>query len=612
MPRICFVPGCRTHKAYYERGVAMFSYPRSDPELLVAWNKACSRAETFEPPRHACVCEKHFEPSEITDKTTGRATLQREAVPSRFLDGWKPNDTPKSISDSNTFLKDDDKEPIKTNKIIDAVISNKSKIFQVEEVFLETNSEGTMISEVNQLFPDMCCRMCGIKHDGENIFNIQRDFPKDKYTEALLSLCLEDGGMYKTTEEICVTCYQQVNSFLEFIKICHIRQRNLLELSIKETGTHEKNSSCESNNLQPAFVEENSNEGLSDVETFEINQMEDEHLDNYIDKLIENLKIEKRRSNCQRYWECLDCRNMFQHRHRLADHRRTCPLVGSVKSKRYGTFICKLCDKVFKTLPGYRHHLLKMHDRDKIQASGSDTHSSKIVHESDDNYPEELRVLKSRKTVVCPICSDTFETSGDLRYHLPSHKSMNRDKSRTIGRSFNSEGKDYDSKQHMCSFCGKMERSNAGLEIHMKFHLKQKDWACELCDKQYYTKADLRQHVLTVHEKRTFTCEECGTVLNSKITFSRHRRLHNESELKQCNFCSKKFTTNNALKRHVQKRHLSHTRPRTHSIEMPMTELTWEENNYDDEMMVDEKECADKEKEVAVDTIKKEQTFVTG
>lgn len=78
----------------------------------------------------------------------------------------------------------------------------------------------------------------------------------------------------------------------------------------------------------------------------------------------------------------------------------------------------------------------------------------------------------------------------------------------------------------------------------------------------------MRQHVLSVHEKLTFTCDDCGTVLNSRATFTRHRRLHDESQMKKCSFCVKMFTTSNALKRHVEGRHLGQKRPRMHAVEI--------------------------------------------
>ncbi|XP_058812698.1 zinc finger and BTB domain-containing protein 17-like [Topomyia yanbarensis] len=594
MPRVCFVPGCRTHKAYYERGVAMFSYPRGNPELLLAWNRACSRESTFKPPRYACICEKHFDPAEIQGKTVGRATLQQGAVPSRFLDGWRPQQLHTSPVDSSDSLQNSDSSSMETVDKIAA--SNKLKYCPVEKVFLKSNSDSTMISEVVSLAPSMFCRMCGFKLEQENTFNL-RDFPDEKCMPSLLSLCLIHDEIYQTMEKICLQCYQEVNSFVEFIKNCHVGQRRMLEQYFEAT-TPEMHDSGELPNIQLPAEDECDGE-LSDTERNETYQMDDESLDSYIDSLIVKLKTEKRTSTLPRDWECLDCRKMFQHRNHLAVHRRTCPLVGSEKSKRYGPFTCQLCDKVSKTLPGHRYHLLKMHDRDKIQATGCGKDNQTMVHESDENYPNELRALKSRKTVVCPICTDTFRTSGELRYHLPSHKSTHREKSRTMEQPAADGVKDTVPKRYMCSVCGKMERSNAGLELHMKFHLKQKDWACEQCDKQYYTKADLRQHVLTVHEKLTYTCGECEMVLNSRATYTRHRRLHDESQLKKCNFCTKKFTTTNALKRHVEKRHLGQTRPRLHSVVMPVEELIWEEIGEVEGLIVEEIEQMEGEQQAS-------------
>lgn len=91
--------------------------------------------------------------------------------------------------------------------------------------------------------------------------------------------------------------------------------------------------------------------------------------------------------------------------------------------------------------------------------------------------------------------------------------------------------------------------------------------------------ADLKQHVMIAHDKITYTCQDCGTVLSSKATFTRHKRLHNESLLKRCTYCPKKFTTANALNKHVHSRHKGLQRPQLHDIELPEKEKH-EEGEY--------------------------------
>ncbi|XP_055623857.1 zinc finger and BTB domain-containing protein 41-like [Toxorhynchites rutilus septentrionalis] len=566
MPRACFVPGCRTHKAFYERGVAMFTYPR-DPKLVAAWNVACSRSENSKPPRHACVCEKHFDPAEINGKSGRRSSLQQGAVPSRFLDGSR---TEEEIDGTESSFEAADQ-------------ARAMETLNVEEVFIQAEDELKQVPELEHLELEKMCRVCGMKQEQKPERTLD-ELSFDEKGESLLALCLlAENESLETIQRICSRCFTQISSFLEFLKMCYNGQRLLFERLLEnEQAVTTEQAQSDSGDATDESQEIATDEDVEKLSVHkpqgnETDEMRDSRIDRYIDGLITKLKSEKRTSILPREWECLDCREIFQHRNHLAIHRRTCALVGSRNSKRYGPFGCQLCDKEFKTLPGFRHHLLKMHDRDKIRASGGKKNTPTTVDESDENYPEELRSLKSRKIVICPICNDTFRTCGELRYHLPAHKSVNKEKGLKSSQEMSSEEGSKEIKQFMCSFCGKMERSHAGLEIHMKFHLKQKDWACEICAKRYYTKADLRQHVLSVHEKFTYTCDDCGTVLNSRATFTRHKRLHNESQLKKCTFCVKKFTTSNALKRHVESRHLGQKRPRVHAVEVLEHDAPWKD-----------------------------------
>ncbi|XP_065091128.1 uncharacterized protein LOC135712072 [Ochlerotatus camptorhynchus] len=560
MPRGCFISGCRTHKDYYERGVAMFSYPR-DPDLIIAWNIACSREQGFRPPRYACVCEKHFNPSEIHEKLSGRCKLQRGAVPTRFLDGWKRGDTD-AMLDRNDDFGDDHLMPTVNEELNP---KNEHEPPNVEEVFISEGNIKDTISEVVSIVADMFCRMCGIKHEKDNNYSF-KDLRSDHKADALINVCLMDCEGLEAAEAICPNCYHEVCTILDFLQKCHEGQQRLLEqlseqtqIAIPEPPQDDLGDISDPSEGKSDGEEDNEAK-LSDGEDDDTEEMKNCRMDRYIDRLIAKLKSGGRKSRTLiKNWECLDCREVFQHRTHLTKHRHTCPLVGSKLSKRRGPFVCELCDKVLNTLPGYRYHLMKMHDKEKISSGGD------VVDEA----PKELQMLKSNKILACPICTHTFRTAGELRYHLPSHKSTNQDKSRTLTRDLGSGEPIRTVGQYMCSFCGKMERSNAALETHMKFHLKQKDWPCDQCDKQYYTKADLKQHVMIAHDKITYTCQDCGTVLSSKATFTRHKRLHNESLLKRCTYCPKKFTTANALNKHVHSRHQGLQRPRLHEIELP-------------------------------------------
>lgn len=501
----------------------MFSFPR-EPDQIKAWNRACLREADYQPPRYACICEKHFEPAVLESRTSGRKTLKMDAVPTKYLDGWKP--------DVDNDLECDRVTPARVPATTESIVEAR----KVEKVLLKESTN--VLPEVEPIRADLFCRLCGIKHEQDNKYDLE-ELRSDHRNDDIFNVCFLDYEGLEAAKTICPGCYNEVDSVARFVEKCHEGQRRLLEHFselMQMPIPDQAGVDDQFNRSEDEYLEDGNNDAnLSDDDDFETEEMKNARMDRYIDKLMKKYKSVRGKIRGSKSWECLDCREIFQRRTHLAKHRSTCPLVGSEDSKRRGPFRCEVCDKLLSTLPGYRYHLIKKHDN----------------KEEGDNSPEELRLLKSNKLITCPLCSDSFATVAKLRYHLPSHKSTNKGRD-SEGNSCSARTSDNGS---MCSFCGKMERSAASLEIHMKFHLKQKDWHCDKCDKQYYTKADLKTHVLAVHDKVTYPCKVCGVILKSKITFARHKRIHDVSLQKTCSFCTKRFTTTNALNKHVRSRH---------------------------------------------------------
>lgn len=449
-------------------------------------------------------------------KASGRRILKEHAVPTKFLDGWKPEvednvSKPLSSGGGRLYARDDG-----------------SNALEVEEVLL--NEAVDMELEFSPLKADMFCRLCGIKTEEDSTYALE-ELQNEQQVDDVFKMCMLDNQTLEEATSVCLGCYSEIKSIVNFVRKCHEGQHRLLD-QLSEQMEVPIPEQSEDDEEDTEYSDETTNQ--SNEDDFGKEERKIARMDRYIDKLIVKYKYARDRPRVTKTWECFDCGEVFQRRNHLAKHRNVCTLVGSEDSKRRGPFRCELCDKLLSTLPGYRYHLMKMHDSNV----------------EDDNYPEELRSLKSNKVVTCPICSEKFATAAKLRYHLPSHKSTNQ------GR--DSEGKTgatQTSSNAMCTICGKMISSPAALEVHMKFHLKQKDWQCDRCNKQYYTKADLKKHVLSEHERITYTCENCGMVLKSKITYTRHKRIHDVSLQKACSYCPKRFTTTNSLNKHVQRRH---------------------------------------------------------
>jgi DNA-directed RNA polymerase subunit RPC12/RpoP len=52
--------------------------------------------------------------------------------------------------------------------------------------------------------------------------------------------------------------------------------------------------------------------------------------------------------------------------------------------------------------------------------------------------------------------------------------------------------------EYKCHVCGKAFMIERNLQLHLKLHLGQKDYACTICEKSYYTKSGLQVSTYTL------------------------------------------------------------------------------------------------------------------
>ncbi|XP_055595290.1 zinc finger protein 777-like [Uranotaenia lowii] len=546
MPRTCSVLGCQTHKKYFERGVRSFDFPRKDPELMAAWIRACGREQNFVPAKTASVCERHF-----TEEEKNPNPRIREAVPSLNL-YWKlPKEPTMDVSQTGSVITSRRKrsaiekktKPVKTfDRIVESVLvqeANSTMQFETEVLFYNLNQ---------------FCRTCGIKCEEGQHFEMG-NLGSDDNVETLKTLCITQDPLLDPISFICEKCYQEFTSFLQFVVICKNGQQSLIsrlqanQLSVKEEclPTVGDASALESD-IEPDQSDNDlplsrSNSPIDDI-------VDAEKMDQYVDKLMEEIKMSKKHM-FNRPHDCIDCGEIMKGKMQFKRHRLTCPLIGSENSLRHTPYTCSLCNKTVRSIVGYRCHLWKMHKNLVLRPK-----------QIDKPLPEELIKMGERRQIVCPLCQKRFVLYCQLMYHLPSHKSTNQHKGinqYTIldSRDGLEERKQEPEPKPLCSICGK-KISPAALPLHMKFHLKQKDFKCKECGKLFYSNNQLQIHVDQKHKKIRYSCDVCGASLATKATLYRHKLLHNEAALIYCEICperSKRFTNRDALRRHMNKQH---------------------------------------------------------
>ena len=87
--------------------------------------------------------------------------------------------------------------------------------------------------------------------------------------------------------------------------------------------------------------------------------------------------------------------------------------------------------------------------------------------------------------------------------------------------------------------CFKAFRSLAGLESHLAFHGKDRNYVCDIC------------------HNRKFKCKYCSGTFLRHFDCSVHETRHkpNQEVLKQCNLCNNTYLNGLMLKRHKAEEH---------------------------------------------------------
>ncbi|KAG1704455.1 Zinc finger protein Gfi-1b [Nymphon striatum] len=174
---------------------------------------------------------------------------------------------------------------------------------------------------------------------------------------------------------------------------------------------------------------------------------------------------------------------------------------------------CKICDKTYKN-----HNILKMH--------------IKLVH-----YPTPV-------FYECQICSNKFNRKAHLKRHLRTHDPERSHKCslcdyRGVEKSdLTKHMLVHDEPKHACNTCGHTFRHPRNLNLHMKRHLRQKDYKCGICSYYGYTFTDIRKHIERRHkENKTILGEECRNSLENveNAVLSRYKGLVIACK---CNMCA--------------------------------------------------------------------------
>ncbi|XP_038145111.1 zinc finger protein 420-like [Cyprinodon tularosa] len=79
---------------------------------------------------------------------------------------------------------------------------------------------------------------------------------------------------------------------------------------------------------------------------------------------------------------------------------------------------------------------------------------------------------------------------------------------------------------HSCKECGKTFSFACQLEVHMRWHTKEKPYSCAVCKKSFTTVSMLKRHHRIHTGEKPFRCHVCGKCFNQSAHLNTHYRLH--------------------------------------------------------------------------------------
>ncbi|XP_052859862.1 transcription factor grauzone-like [Anopheles cruzii] len=236
--------------------------------------------------------------------------------------------------------------------------------------------------------------------------------------------------------------------------------------------------------------------------------------------------------NVTGYVRC--CDRLFYRRYLLLDHI----------DAHSGTIRCEICQKSYKSNRYLTLHMAKTHSREEDRPFKCDQ-----CHVS---YPKSYLLKAHRALHVqeeCRICKKVLSNNQSLKVHIAQMHG--------------------DDGNHICDTCGKVFRTKAAMERHIKEHLGLElveRMQCEYCKKWFNGKYNLKKHIRFLHneEGQEFRCDICQHESPNSRALANHKlRVHVEEKY-ECEYCGKRFKRRPNLREHIA----SHTGNALYSCEI--------------------------------------------
>ncbi|XP_052739372.1 zinc finger protein 585A [Bicyclus anynana] len=174
--------------------------------------------------------------------------------------------------------------------------------------------------------------------------------------------------------------------------------------------------------------------------------------------------------------------------------------------------------------------------------------------------------MNSSGTLLCGLCTKSFEDDNQLHTHIPTHGVYNScslcsEKFADWQELMAHRLEHLPERRLQCHLCTMKFKSSLYIEHHYrKVHHSEGErqtLRCRTCNKNYSTPRRLRSHNIVTHntKNKTFYCDYCNKLYFNKSTLKIHIRTHVDTKPYRCDVCDFSCKIGNTLRLHKISKH---------------------------------------------------------
>ncbi|EDW70514.2 uncharacterized protein [Drosophila virilis] len=316
---------------------------------------------------------------------------------------------------------------------------------------------------------------------------------------------LEDGMSPQIVLRcICDSCYQLVQKFYDFQRMCEESFSNfeklLSEVNVKVNG----NKCNQEETIKAPPLEEDlhaqSEKLIVQVQSTEVSVVMPESIED-----IEEVYIIEDNAVKQS----------------LGKEKIAISLRPGVSKRPLGLrqkIDCNICGRGFYKMSLYEAHMQKHQGKQPYKCPVAECGKAYSRENLLTTHLQEVH-QDQRTTYACtqPNCNKVYSALRSLNYHV---------------RRQHFKDVESDSSKYMCEKCGKSYSRKALLTRHQWVHKSKGEYtfACKCCEQRFYTDQNLKDHFLRRHsQKPLWRCKRCGRIFGSRVALAAHTKSHTKS-----------------------------------------------------------------------------------